>query len=31
MPRASMMADHPEGCLLVGEIAHRVNAFCSHG
>ncbi len=31
MPRAAMMADHPEGCLLVGEIAHRVNAVCSHG
>jgi chemotaxis response regulator CheB len=30
MPRAAMMADHPDACLLVGEIAYRVNAYCSH-
>jgi two-component system chemotaxis response regulator CheB len=29
MPRAAMMADHPDACLPVGEIAQRVRAFCS--
>jgi hypothetical protein len=28
MPLAAIMADHPDACLLVGEIAHRVKAFC---
>jgi two-component system chemotaxis response regulator CheB len=29
MPRAAMMADHPDACLPVGEIARRVSVFCS--
>ena len=30
MPRAAMIADHPDACLLVDEIAQRVSVFCSH-
>jgi two-component system, chemotaxis family, protein-glutamate methylesterase/glutaminase len=30
MPRAAMMADHPDACLPVEEIAQRVSVFCSH-
>jgi two-component system chemotaxis response regulator CheB len=29
MPHAAMMADHPDACLPVAEIARRVSAFCS--
>jgi two-component system chemotaxis response regulator CheB len=29
MPNAAIMADHPDACLAVGEIAQRVRAFCS--
>jgi two-component system chemotaxis response regulator CheB len=30
MPRAAMIAAHPDACLPVNEIARRVNVFCSH-
>jgi two-component system, chemotaxis family, protein-glutamate methylesterase/glutaminase len=30
MPRAAIMADHPDACLPIKEIARRVRAFCSH-
>jgi two-component system chemotaxis response regulator CheB len=29
MPRAAMMADHPNACLPAAEIAQRVRVFCS--
>jgi two-component system chemotaxis response regulator CheB len=29
MPRAAIMADHPDTCLPVAEIAQRVRVFCS--
>jgi two-component system chemotaxis response regulator CheB len=29
MPRAAIMADHPDDCLSVEEIAQRVGIFCS--
>jgi two-component system chemotaxis response regulator CheB len=29
MPNAAIAADHPDACLPIGEIAHRVRAFCS--
>jgi two-component system chemotaxis response regulator CheB len=31
MPLAAIMADHPDACLPVEEIAQRVRAFCSRG
>ena len=31
MPRAAIMADHPDACLPIEEIVRRVCAFCSHG
>lgn len=29
MPRAAMMADYPDACLPIAEIAQRMRAFCS--
>jgi two-component system chemotaxis response regulator CheB len=29
MPRAALMADHPDACLPVDEISRRVRVFCS--
>jgi two-component system chemotaxis response regulator CheB len=31
MPRAAIMADHPDACLPTEEIVRHVRAFCSHG
>jgi two-component system chemotaxis response regulator CheB len=31
MPRAAIMADHPDACLPIKEIARRVRAFCFQG
>jgi two-component system chemotaxis response regulator CheB len=31
MPRSAILADHPDACLPVEEIAQRVRAFCSLG
>ncbi len=31
MPRAAILADHPDACLPVEEIIRRVRAFCSDG